>query len=361
MLLVTEDCNLRCSYCYEHRKNSKVMSFETAKIILDKHLMGMKPENNVVIEVFGGEAFLNFPLIRKIDDYVHDNFPQINVMYETTTNGTLVHGEIQDWLSKNKDRFFIALSLDGTKFMHNLNRRTVDGRNSFEMIDIEFFQKTWPGCPAKMTISRQTLPYMSEGIMYIDELGFKSDTTLSIGVDWDISEAVPILIKELTKLIDYYIRNPDIQLCTLLNIDFRMYLVPFDENYRFCGAGLDMICYDVLGNVYPCQGFAPVSIGELSKEYQNFDEKNFRFSEKNICKECPLVRLCSNCYAANLQSTNDIQVVDKNLCQIYKICILASAKIQYLRILAKQEFSRDDQLILKSIEEIQKHIQISSC
>ena len=43
MLLVTENCNLNCVYCYEHQKNSKVMSFSMAKDILDKQLSKCNP------------------------------------------------------------------------------------------------------------------------------------------------------------------------------------------------------------------------------------------------------------------------------------------------------------------------------
>ena len=52
MLLVTENCNLNCVYCYEHQKNSKVMSFSMAKDILDKQLSKCDPKAPVVIEVF---------------------------------------------------------------------------------------------------------------------------------------------------------------------------------------------------------------------------------------------------------------------------------------------------------------------
>ena len=353
MLLVTESCNLRCRYCYEHQKNAKKMSFETAKSILDNALRNASPEAPVVIEVFGGEAFANFPLIREIDDYLQQNYSHLNIKYETTTNGTLVHGEVKDWLYQRRDKFFIALSLDGTRKMHDLNRRTVNDTGSFDSIDIDFFARTWPGCPAKMTISEQTLSHLAEGVAYLDSLGFRCDATLSIGVDWDQEKNLPILIEELNKLVDYYTGHPDLPLCTMLNQDLRLIFTPIDEDYRFCGAGLDLTCFDTEGGAYPCQGFAPVSIGEEARQYRDFDEKKFRFTQENLCRTCPWVRLCPNCYAANLQSTGDIQKVDPNLCQFYKMCILASAKIQCCRILKKENLTRDDQLILKAISRIQ--------
>lgn len=65
MLLVTEECNLNCVYCYEHYKNHSKMDFDTAKRILDKFYANTKTGDTVLIEIFGGEAFTNFPLIKK--------------------------------------------------------------------------------------------------------------------------------------------------------------------------------------------------------------------------------------------------------------------------------------------------------
>ena len=357
MLLVTESCNLRCKYCYEHRKNNSRMSFEKAKEILDEHLEGADERQPIIIEEFGGEAFNNFGLIKQIDEYLKAQYPKLNIMYETTTNGTLVHGEIQDWLTENKDRFYIALSLDGTKKMHDTNRVYINGEGSFDKIDLDFFLRTWPGCPAKMTTSDETLPYLFDGIKYIDDLGFRCDATLSVGVDWNPEKNIPILIRELGKLIDYYIAHPEKELCTMLNFDFRLFFTPADDDYRYCGAGIDMLCFDTAGNEYPCQGFAPVSIGEASKEFLKFDHNKFRFTDENVCKKCPLVRFCPNCYAANLQSTGDIQKVDPNLCKLFKLCILAGAKIQCNRILAKDSFTEDDKLVLKAISLIEEYLK----
>jgi len=354
MLLVTENCNLDCRYCYEHRKNSKTMSYATAIKILDTHLKDALPNVPIVIEVFGGEAFANFSLIKRLDEYIALHYSHLSIYYETTTNGTLVHGEVQEWLKERRERFFISVSLDGTKVMHNMNRVFASGGGTFDCIDIDFFQRTWPGCPAKMTISEVTLPNLAEGVMYLENLGFRCDATLSVGVMWDYEKNHSILVRELNKLVEYYTDYPDKELCTMLNLDLRRIFTPFDENFRFCGAGVGMVCYDAIGNQYPCQGFAPVSIGELAADYHNFDQRKFLFTDDNMCKRCPWVRLCPNCYAANLQSTGNIQKVDPILCEFYKFCILASAKIQCRRILQKKSATHDDQLTLKAVSVIQE-------
>lgn len=357
MLLVTDTCNLNCVYCYEQRKNSSKMSFKVAKDILNQNLISIPPGKTIILELFGGEAFMNFLLIEQIDEYLLNNYNFIDIKYETTTNGTLIHGDIQKWLYERKDRFSIALSLDGTKAMHNKNRVFINGGGTYEAIDINFFAKTWPNCSAKMTVSEETLPDLALGIEYIESLGFKCDATFSIGVPWD-ERSTLILVRELNKLVDYYISHPEHELCTMLKLDLRELFTPIDEDYRFCGAGLDMQCFDSYGNAYPCQGFAPISIGEEAALYLNFDEKKFRFTNSNRCKNCQWVRLCPNCYAANLQSSSDIQQVDPCLCKFYKLCILASAKIQYIRIMKKVECTYDDQITLKAISCVQKDIKV---
>ena len=63
-LLLTNSCNLNCIYCYEHNKAPESMSFETAKEILDSELIGRDMEVPVIIDLFGGEPFLNFELMK---------------------------------------------------------------------------------------------------------------------------------------------------------------------------------------------------------------------------------------------------------------------------------------------------------
>lgn len=43
MLLLTEECNLNCVYCYEHFKSKRKMSFDTARSILDNFYSSSKP------------------------------------------------------------------------------------------------------------------------------------------------------------------------------------------------------------------------------------------------------------------------------------------------------------------------------
>lgn len=356
MILLTEACNLNCIYCYEHYKNPRKMEFSVAKKILDEFYAATKPGDTTLIEVFGGEVFTNFDLLKQIDDYVMTNYGDRKNYFETTTNGTLIHGEIQEWLYNRRDRYMISLSLDGTREMHNKNRPFISGEGSYDSIDINFFLSTWTDCQAKLTMSALSLPNLAEGIIAIHELGFVCDATLSTGVDWNYKENEELFVNELTKLVDYYVEHPDIELCTMLNYDLRLVFSKLNKNLRFCGAGEMTRCYDLDGDVYPCQGFAPVALGKEAETYKDYDVNKFNLTTKNPCAECKFFFLCANCYSANLAITGCCHLVDINQCMAYRMCILASSKIQFERIKMKKELTNDDRLVLKAISVIQSEI-----
>ena len=124
-------------------------------------------------------------------------------------------------------------------------------------------------------MSEYTLPSLAEGIINLYKLGFFADATLSTGVDWNYSKNEELFVRELEKLVDYYTDNPDIKLCTMLDYDLRLVFSKLNKKLRFCGAGEMTACYDIDGNVYPCQGFAPVSIGEQAENFKNYDASKF--------------------------------------------------------------------------------------
>lgn len=134
MIILTEYCNLNCSYCFEHFKSMRHISYECAKEILDKELADDR-YNSYIIEFFGGEPFIEFKLMQQLYEYIESKGKKVT--YFVTTNGTLVHGEIQNWLYERRNKFVCSLSLDGDRNMHNINR---DG--SFDSIDLDFFART---------------------------------------------------------------------------------------------------------------------------------------------------------------------------------------------------------------------------
>ena len=72
-ICVTEDCNLRCTYCYMVGKNNvNRMNWETGKQIIDFLLDNpytSEMSDSIMLDFIGGEPLLEMDLIDKMCDY----------------------------------------------------------------------------------------------------------------------------------------------------------------------------------------------------------------------------------------------------------------------------------------------------
>lgn len=300
------------------------MDLELIKRILDEALDDDVRFDEYEIDFFGGEPLLKFDLIKQTIAYVRETYPQKKLVFMATTNGTLVHGEVKEWLKAHSDIFVCALSLDGTKRMQDINRC-----NSFDKIDVDFFAKTWPKQPMKMTVSAETLPYLSEGIVYMHEQGYHFTSNLAFDIDWSKKDNAEVLERELMKLIEYYLANPQIEPCQFLSVPINMIASTHpDSSFRQCGAGEEMFSYDVDGIAYPCQFFMPVSLGEKRAEEAKalqFPDELYRTDFPKPCCDCIAIRICHTCYGANYELTGDPLKKDEGWCVLQKIIFKANA------------------------------------
>lgn len=355
-LTITARCNLSCSYCYEHNKNSKAMSFGLAKNILDRELATCS--DKIYIELFGGEPFLEFDLIKNIYSYLEEEWHDKNWIMFATTNGTLIHNDVQEWLKLNK-RFVCGLSLDGNKFMQDVNRS-----HSFDDIDIDFFIKTYPSQAVKMTISQETLPFLSEGVVFIHSKGFNINCNLAFGIDWADQENATILERELKKLIEFYLENPNIQPCSMLNFPIEHLGLERNEKKirKWCGTGTHMKAFYIDGGAYPCQFFMPISAGENNAKKIGEIEFSDNIDISDIddkCKCCEILEACPTCYGSNYISTGNIHKKDENLCRLTKIIIRARSyfkALQWEKGLLRLD-SKKEQALLRSILLIQECVK----
>lgn len=358
MLILTENCNLRCKYCYELNKHRSTMTFEKARDIISKSLADMGDYESVIIELHGGEPFLNFDLIKKIDEFVIETY-SFPVLFRSTTNGTCVHGEIQEWLKARKNRYEIMLSLDGKKDDHDLNRITALNKGSFDDIDIDFFKHTWEYCPVSMTISKDAVENMAENTIWIQEQGFECLNAFQWATEWDDEKVYPILKRELAKLVEYYTEHPEKHICLLMNYQFSKFKTDITENYRYCVEIDDPLeCYDANGKFAPCHGFTEFTVGdsEIAKEFSKQSVFDFKIEPENICYNCQLIHLCRICFAANHMLTGDMQKQNLEICLFNQLCILAGIEVELNRAerYSDRALSEEER---ENIEAIRKYIE----
>ncbi len=129
VLWLTNDCNLRCKYCYANGGEKKeYMTFEMARKALSM------PKSNFKLQLAGGEPLLNFQLIKDIYNYLKINNKSVRLQMQT--NGTLINREIAREIKKMN--IAIGISMDGPiEINEKLRGKSADVINGIRMLGQE--------------------------------------------------------------------------------------------------------------------------------------------------------------------------------------------------------------------------------
>ena len=326
-LIITHRCNLDCTYCYEHHKDREMMSREMALHIVELELQ--KAEENGCttfhITFMGGEPFLNFDVVKSVVEWMQNQKTNVRMEAYATTNGTVLTEEMKDWLVVHRDIFKVQLSYDGTTEQQQVNRTN-------RAIDIDFFLTTFPLQGLHVTISKQTLPRLSEGVRHILGKGARCSTTLAIGTEWTDQDAA-IYLRELRDLSDVYLtRYTDREPIPALNGS--LHLIGSSNVVKpSCRDCIDFLAYDVDGTVYPCHLFSPLVVGKgQSINLPNFekDDKLMQYGGKHdpYCTDCPLCNWCPTCYGFNYMLTGSMGTRDHRTCKMMFAQAFAASEYQ---------------------------------
>ena len=261
--VVTEDCNLRCKYCYiSHKTSNKKMNFETAQKFIDLILSDkIKHAPAIIVEFIGGEPFLEVELIDKICDYFKLKAYELgnnwfwNYRINITTNGINYScKEVQKFISKNKGKISVSITLDGNEKKHDLQRVFQDGSGSYKVIveNIPLYIEQFR--PAtKVTFASDDLIYLKDAIINLWNLGI-TDVAANVVFEnvWKEGDEY-IFENQLKQLADYVLDNQlyDKYICTLFDDNIGGYIQEEQLEMTSCGAG-KMMALDSKGNIYPC-------------------------------------------------------------------------------------------------------------
>ena len=245
--------------------------------------------------------------------------------------------------------------------MHNINRC-----DSYDDIDLDFFFKTWPEQGVKMTISPKTIGSLADGIIDIYRKGCSVlSANLAEMVDWSSPEYIVLYRRELAKLADFYLQNPETKKCSLFDVYFPSVLET--EPQKWCGVGTHMEVFDVDGRKYPCHLFFDWVCGREKSEKSHsisFNDPNTYISSH--CRKCKLLKICPTCYGSNYITRGDIALSDLSLCELHKVRFTEVAKYEYARIFCdptnlddlSNEEKYDRMRILEAIESIAEVLKL---
>lgn len=344
-LFLTNACNLHCMYCYEKNKSNGIMSFDVAIKWISMCLN--KKDNPLNIYLFGGEPLLQFPLIKKICEWTWGHTWKRDYSFIVQTNGTLLDDDMKEWFVLHKNHIKMCLSLDGKRETHNKNRD-----NSFDKIDIDFFLKTWPNQPVKMTISKFNMDTLADNVIWLSEKGFKiRGCNFAIGESEYDNVFFDSLTVQLKQLADYYISNPSIPIAPILDIPLFLLSESNHPERISCNIGDEkLLVVNTDGSTSPCSYFSNISFGKTEREKLSHILDSIDYKKIKCYNKCDLFPICDMCYGENLQSTGNIYNPARNKCKLMKIRIGAAMYVQGSIIAKKREITYKDYLTINSIK-----------
>lgn len=162
-LNMTNQCNLRCNYCYLDFNNQE-LSYETAINIVEWHLRWDGEKK--AISFFGGEPLLKFENIRRIVEFSDTLVEKLwkKMQYRIATNAILMNPEIAEYLASHD--FDIHISWNGNRVTHNETRdRSYDKLQNGLTVLTQFFPKErivillgfWPKQASSLFVSFQDI------------------------------------------------------------------------------------------------------------------------------------------------------------------------------------------------------------
>ncbi len=333
-LQVTQGCNLRCKYCaysggYENRTHSsKRMNRETAIKAIDFLFAHSIDRDRISLGFYGGEPLLEYNLIKECVEYAKRKSAGKELLFNMTTNATLITDEILEFLYENG--FSLTISLDGDRQAQNKNRVfAADGEGTFDVVmqKLEKLQTSHPDymnrvhinavidpttnfdCTSSFFADYETVKdfYVRANLIsdFYRKDGPLRDETYSERFSYEIFK---LYLQKLGRLNDADISKlvlhgfqslEDIHDKVKMSVSLK---TKKDHHAGPCVPGMQRLFVDVDGNLYPCERVSEsskaVRIGHIDTGF-DFDRAREllnigRLTEKE-CKRCWAFRFCSSC------------------------------------------------------------------
>lgn len=397
--VVTEACDLRCTYCYEGHKCAKYMNFDVAKKVVD--LLFKLSETNdstfintsteaIILDFIGGEPLLNIKVIDQTCDYFWHKALSLGHKWADTfrisiiSNGVNYFNEdVQRFIKKFKNRLSFGITIDGDKEMHDACRIHPDGRGSWEEANaaqMHYHKIYGNSLSTKVTIAPSNLSHLDRTIKYFIDNGYTEIYANPIfEEEWSVEQA-RIYYEKLKFIADYLIENEYAEKIFVNLFDNSLFKpISEDETHPYCGGTGDMCAFGTDGRAYPCMRYMELSLNGSQPEicigncergiYQTNEEKAIladmasvtrRSSSDDECYYCNIASGCGNCSAWCYQKYGTYNKRDKGICLMHKARSLANA---YYFWKIKEHFElrldKDEAIKIIGIKEYMKLIDLA--
>lgn len=362
-IVVTEDCPLACSYCYEHSKNKTYMTPARACEIVDflfkqdlenSKLVNSDVANGLIIEFIGGEPLMAMDTINAFMEHFLSTAIKMRHRWTTrymisiSSNGVLYDTpKVREFIEKYKTRLSLNITIDGNKALHDSCRVFKDGSPSYDIVErsVKKHLAIAPYSSTKLTLSPENVVYTSDAIKNLfTNVGLRVVFANCIFEDGWTPNHAKTLYWQMKDLADWLIDNDfeNKYYCSLFS-DFIGHPIPPEDNDSYCGGTGAMLSFTADGGIQPCLRYCAFNlngkrpelrIGTVQDGLLSTDEQKRVFADlKSItrrsqstdeCFYCPIASGCAYCSAHNYEEYGTANKRTTAICPMHKARVLAN-------------------------------------
>lgn len=331
-LHVSNDCNLRCKYCYASGGNYKqertLMTKEQAKEIVDFCVRNFDEVNSLVF--FGGEPMLNLPIMIYIcqlfERYYAEGCSSFMPKFSIITNGTILNKNILAFIQRYISS--ITVSVDGPMDVNDTNRIDRKGNGSYERISrfiraIKSETNTYLRFEATFTQAHRDAGYTHEDIknfmwknfqikgVVVDEkhdAGNLLNDSILLNKEKVLQENFSNMPNGFWQILDSIVCQTPVKLCPIVN---------------------DVFSINCEGHIYPCHiltGKKEMDLGNVKGSniindsvFNGYVRSDFELKKNEICSNCWGQNLCGGCALNKYYNaeTQKLGLPNDSVCQNY--------------------------------------------
>ena len=343
VLLVSQDCNMKCKYCFAQEYKEKThMDIETAKKAV-RIFLELYPNKFKSILFFGGEPLLRFDVIKETVQFVNEFCQSYQITaprFGIVTNGTLITPQIIDFFQKNK--FIVTVSLDGPPEVNDFQRVFPSGNGSYDQIihKISMMEDKNIRIGVEATFTKK---HIEEGISvkstlkYLHKIGAE---TIHLMPVYGMCEDLLLPKDSINDIKNSFKDGVSFTLHSLMTSDpitfqYVNYIIeslitkiPVEH---ICYAGIGTLTVDANGDVYPCYLLMENNLfmgnifdydfpGECFLKNRELLQNHTR-EHVPQCRECWAKEICLSCYGIEFFSNKSLGSPSEQFCDIQKAMI----------------------------------------